>query len=41
MDQYPHQANRDFWYGKQIEDKPWVEKMPAHLLIVGRKEGSN
>jgi hypothetical protein len=22
------------------EDKPWLEKMLAHLLIVGRKEGS-
>jgi len=27
-------------YGEQIEDEQWLEKMPAHLLIVGRKEGS-
>ena len=27
-------------YGERIEDEPWLKKMPAHLLIVGRKEGS-
>ena len=27
-------------YGEQIEDEQWLEKMPAHLLIVGRKKGS-
>ena len=27
-------------YGESIEDEQWLEKMPAHLLIVGRKEGS-
>ena len=27
-------------YGKQIKDEPRLEKMPEHLLIVGRKEGS-
>ena len=27
-------------YGEEIGDEPWLEKMPAHLLIVGRKEGS-
>ncbi len=27
-------------YGEQIKDEPWLEKMPAHLLIVGQKEGS-
>lgn len=27
-------------YGEQIEDELWLEKMPAHLLIVGRQEGS-
>jgi len=27
-------------YGEQIEDEQGLEKMPAHLLIVGRKEGS-
>ena len=27
-------------YGEQIEEEQWLEKMPAHLLIVGRKEGS-
>ena len=25
-------------YGEEIGDEPWLEKMPAHLLIVGRKE---
>ena len=27
-------------YGEEIGDELWLEKMPAHLLIVGRKEGS-
>ena len=27
-------------YGEQIEEEQWLEKMPVHLLIVGRKEGS-
>lgn len=27
-------------YGEQIEDEQGLEKMPAHLLIVGQKEGS-
>lgn len=27
-------------YEEQIGDEPWLEKMPAHLLIVGRKEGN-
>ena len=27
-------------YGEQIGDEQWLEKMPAHLLIVGRKKGS-
>ena len=24
-------------YGEQIGDEQWLEKMPAHLLIVGRE----
>lgn len=27
-------------YGENVEDEPWLEKMPAHLLIIGQKEGS-
>ena len=27
-------------YGEQTGDEQWLKKMPAHLLIVGQKEGS-